>query len=289
MATTDSHADSMSRPDHNPHGYLINRYLRWLTADASPNTVSGYRTVLQKAHRELPNGLPIALTDELRDWIFQDRYQAKTRAMYRSAIISFFAWGVREGIVDYDPAARLPRARQPTKLPRPCTHAQLAAILASAPEPVRTWALIAAYAGCRCHEIAQLRRADISPEWLYIQGKGNRERIVPTHPELWAAVESLPPGLIAGGRTANRVSARARYAFREVVGVDTTMHRLRDWYGTYGYAATSDLRAVQQLMGHSSPRTTAGYIQVADHALRAVVTGLPVVGTRGDGAAGTGG
>lgn len=240
-------------------------------------TVRAYESILRRAHDQLPHGLPVATTPELQEWIWHPRHRAaKTRALYRSAIVAFFRWAKREDIVDYDPTERLPKVRPPEKKPRPCTNDELALILDRSPEPVRTWAILAAYAGCRAGEVAAMDRLDITRETVRIHGKGGHERVVPTHELVWRAVRDLPPGPIAGGRTPMAVSSIARRVFHKV-GAQISIHRLRDWYATFGYLATKDLRAVQHLMGHRSPSTTAGYIQVADDALRAVVKGLPVL------------
>jgi site-specific recombinase XerC len=42
-------------------------------------------------------------------------------------------------------------------------------------------------------------------------------------------------------------------------GIDHTLHTARHYFGTKVYAASSDLRLTQELMGHSNPGTTAGY------------------------------
>ena len=47
-----------------------------------------------------------------------------------------------------------------------------------------------------------------------------------------------------------------------------TMHTLRHRCATLAYAATGDLRAVQELLGHAKPETTARYTAVSDAAVR---------------------
>jgi integrase/recombinase XerC len=44
------------------------------------------------------------------------------------------------------------------------------------------------------------------------------------------------------------------------LGIDATGHQLRHWFGTGIYAATHDIRLTQELLGHQSPNTTAGYV-----------------------------
>ena len=43
-------------------------------------------------------------------------------------------------------------------------------------------------------------------------------------------------------------------------GIDATARQLRHWFGTEVYAAGHDIRVTQELLGHSDPSTTAGYI-----------------------------
>lgn len=50
-----------------------------------------------------------------------------------------------------------------------------------------------------------------------------------------------------------------------------TTHTLRHRFATVSYAGTRDLLAVQELLGHSRPETTRGYVQLPQDALRAAV------------------
>lgn len=50
-----------------------------------------------------------------------------------------------------------------------------------------------------------------------------------------------------------------------------TTHTLRHRAGTVAYARTHDLRAVQELLGHAKPETTAIYTEVAGSAIRAAM------------------
>lgn len=50
-----------------------------------------------------------------------------------------------------------------------------------------------------------------------------------------------------------------------------TAHTLRHRFATVAYAGTRDLLAVQDMLGHSKPETTRGYIEMPQDALRAAV------------------
>jgi site-specific recombinase XerD len=54
----------------------------------------------------------------------------------------------------------------------------------------------------------------------------------------------------------------------EALPGDWTAHTLRHRFGTVAYQATGDIRAVQELLGHASPTTTAIYTKVTDGAMR---------------------
>ena len=56
-----------------------------------------------------------------------------------------------------------------------------------------------------------------------------------------------------------------------------TCHTLRHRFATAAYAVERDLRAVQDLLGHAKPETTAIYAAVPEGALRSAVTGIAVV------------
>ncbi len=48
--------------------------------------------------------------------------------------------------------------------------------------------------------------------------------------------------------------------YRHECGTDDTVHQLRHWFATETYAASHDIRVVQELLGHSDPSTTAGCV-----------------------------
>ena len=79
-------------------------------------------------------------------------------------------------------------------MPRPIGDADLDAAIDGAPPRIRAMLLLAAYGGLRCCELANLDAANVDVEHrrLFVVGKGKRERVVPLHPEVWAASTSAP-------------------------------------------------------------------------------------------------
>jgi site-specific recombinase XerD len=254
------------------HAELLDEYLADLTHEASAGTVRTYTTALRLAHHALPAGVVIATTAELRTWLTSRDWAPATRSTYRAALRSLHRWLVDRDYSDYDPSARLPRVKIPYRLPNPTTDQETRRLLTS-PEPVRRWALIAAYTGARCVEISRLRREDITEESVRLDGKGDKERLVPCHQLVWAELQDLD-GPAAAGYTAKMVSDRGRHRARRL-HIAGGLHRLRAWYATTLLAGGANLRTVQELLGHASPTTTQVYTLVPPEALRTAVNGLP--------------
>lgn len=264
---------------------LIDSYLSQLRSEGrAVTTITTYADILHRLDRELPAGLACAHADELRDWIYTDQRRPATRALYRAACVGFFAWATEpsDPRLDFDPTRWLPRVRLPRRSSRTLPDDQLGDILARANGPFRRWCLLAAGAGLRCCEIALLDREHVSSESIWVQGKGGKERVVPTHPSVWAAVRDQPPGPLArtpdGTARASRrqVICRANFHLQRTLGQSgVTMHRLRHWYGTNVHeAAGGDIRVSQELLGHASPATTQVYVDTTRNKKAAAVAAL---------------
>lgn len=257
----------------------------------SPNTRDMRRKVLVAADRDLPYGLDQADPDEIKAWLYRDEWSSSTKADYYQALWQFYCWADGRHL-SFNPMAGFPRPVRRGGVPRPVSHTQLQRILAHGADPYDLWALIAAYEGARCIEISNLDREHVDQDDTWLRGKGGKERIVPTHPMVWAAVACLPPGPIARDPLGRRrdpkyVSNLAARHFRHDLGMPgVTLHRCRHWHGTYVQRAGRDTRVTQEILGHASPATTALYTQVAMEDMRAAVSGLPKLTSRRVAAAG---
>lgn len=214
---------------------------------------------------------------ELMAWRRDLDVSADVIVHYVSHAHAWFAWLIEQGHRSDNPADGVPVPRAGARvhrLPRPIGEGDLFHALETASARVRPWLVLAAWAGLRAKEIALLRREHVldtaDPPVLVIASdatKGHRERTVPLSD--FVRVE-LAPHLRArgyvfrrrdGGRGPNSphtISHLANAHLHEV-GVRATLHQLRHWFGTQTYAATRDLRLVQELLGHARPDTTAGY------------------------------
>lgn len=225
-----------------------------------------------------------ATTAQVDEFIDARNVTDRTRYSWLSALHCFYAWAIRAEHTDHDPTATIIRPRLPRLLPRPVSDDDLAAALRAAAPPVLDWLRLGAYAGLRCGEIAGLCRDDVltSANRLRVRGKGGKERLVPIHAEVARSLRGLPHrGPIfrrADGLAFSpwQVSHLGRDMFLSL-SIDATMHQCRHWFGTKLYQGTRDLRLVQEMMGHSSSSTTAGYAAFASDEADGAVGGLPTL------------
>lgn len=132
-------------------------------------------------------------------------------------------------------------------------------------------------AGLRISEALQLDQNDLrTEEGLYIKGKGNKERVLPLLPlvrqRLKDYLNSLPVELQSkdplflgakGNRLSVGVAERAMRNLRRSLGLPETVtpHALRHSFATHLLEEGSNLRIIQELLGHSSLSTTQRYTQ----------------------------
>ena len=133
-------------------------------------------------------------------------------------------------------------------------------------------------AGLRINEALSLQRKDLpTGEWLRIIGKGNKYRDVPVLPEITKKIKNYldncpfdqkprDPLFLGkrGGKLSPRIIQRRIEKIRYALGLPeyTTPHALRHSFATHLLSGGADLRAIQQLLGHSSLSTTQRYTDV---------------------------
>ena len=145
--------------------------------------------------------------------------------------------------------------------------------------------------GARVGEIVALRRGDLDYEkqGAIVTGKGRKQRIVYFDDKAWGALTHYLKSRVdgAGGRSLSALPIFSRHdkgAGAEVLPITTntvravlndlcqiagldesiTPHLLRHRFATGVLAATHDLAATQDLLGHASPTTTRIYARLTD-------------------------
>ncbi|KZE27341.1 tyrosine recombinase XerC [Crenobacter luteus] len=207
----------------------------------------------------------------------------KSLARKRSAWRRFFQFWVDEGLLSANPAATLPRRRQPKRLPKSLSVDDACALLDARPVgddalAVRDRAMFEMLYSCgmRLSELVGLDLADLDlvEAEVRVLGKSHKERLLPVgRVAREALLEWLPlRGTLAGDTAALFVSRRgARLTGRQVqkrlaqwalaAGHPRHVHphMLRHSFASHLLQSSGDLRAVQELLGHTSVAATQIY------------------------------
>jgi len=238
---------------------------------------------------------------DLRGWLAAmsaDGLSRTTLARRGAASRAFFAWAVDSGRIPVNPALRLASARPSIAVPTVISPDAVVHLLEVAekrcddadPIHVRDWAVAEVlYAtGMRVGELAGLgvRDVDLDERLVRVLGKGAKERVVPfgmpARRALIAWLEHGRPALVRPqtdsalflGQRGRRVDQRqVRAAIHELcqlAGIeDIAPHGLRHSAATHLLTGGSDLRSVQEVLGHASLTTTQRYTHVSAERLRA--------------------
>ncbi len=207
-----------------------------------------------------------------------------------SAVRAFYRYLVREDLLTTDPTANLPTTRLLRQLPSVLAVEEVERLLSqpktATPRGLRDRAMLELlYAtGLRVSELVGLSRGDLNLDLGLVRclGKGGKERIVPVGQPARRAVQAYlasrrdaAPALFLGnkGRPLTRVAfwrIISRYARQAGIRGAVSPHTLRHSFATHLLEGGADLRAIQELLGHSSIATTQIYTHITVDHLREV-------------------
>ncbi len=275
----------------------------WLEEGLSRNTLTAYRRDLTLYARWLQGrGRTLLQSTETELNAYFAARHAATRATTANRRLTvfkrFFRWALRERRIDADPTLRLQAAKQPLRVPKTLSEAQVEALLAAPGEDTplgvrdRTMIELMYASGLRVSELVGLKTLNISlsEHVLRVFGKGNKERLVPfgevAGQWLQRYLQEARPALLAGKQTddlfvtvrgARAGEAMTRMMFWQLVkkyarvaGITAPLspHTLRHAFATHLLNHGADLRAVQMLLGHADISTTTIYTHVARERLK---------------------
>jgi tyrosine recombinase XerD subunit len=280
---------------------LIEQFLdaMWMERGLSENTLNSYRADLLKLCHWLDRRTLVAVSkQDLQDyqhWLHEQGYQSSSRSRMVSALRRLFQYVYRQKLRPDDPSATLISPKQPKRLPKDLTEAQIDDLLEAPntrdPLELRDKAMLELlYAtGLRVTELIELTTETVSLRQgvVRVSGKGDKERLVPMGE---SAVDWLEQYLadsrpVLLGQTSTDVffpSKRARQMTRQtfwhrikyyaqLAGIETddlSPHVLRHAFATHLLNHGADLRVVQMLLGHSDLSTTQIYTHVATERLK---------------------
>lgn len=243
-----------------------------------------------------PAGIVLA---HLRSWLATLTHQGCSRATIArraASVRAFTAWCMRRGLLEIDPGERLASPKSGTHLPAVLDQASATKVMDhaavasddGAPVAVRDRAIIELLygTGIRVSELVaiDIRDLDLDRRTVRVTGKGNKQRVVPFGLPAARAVSdwlSAREQLVGprsgqaafigarGGRIDPRTVRESVHRLTEQAGVTSVSpHALRHSAATHVLEGGADLRAVQELLGHTSLATTQRYTHVSVERLR---------------------
>ena len=267
----------------------------------SANTAQAYSDDVDKLTRYLADvgvGIEHVTTDDLERFVctLQDvGIQPRSQARIISGVKGFYKFLRLEGYMDNDPTELLPTPRIGRHLPEVLTIEEIDrmidAIDMSKAEGQRNRAIIETLYGCglRVSELVGLKLSQlyIEERYVIIQGKGNKQRLVPISP---VAIEQINLYLeqTRSRQVAQRGSEDILFLNRrgamltrqmifhivkqlcELAGIRKVIspHTLRHSFATHLLEGGANLRAIQQMLGHESITTTEIYVHIDRTRLR---------------------
>lgn len=237
---------------------------------------------LYRNHRPFLNKLiefaPAALLSQI-DAAWVERYQLTVRRHYadhgwnsrRATLRSIFNRAVDWSLMPRNPFIDLQRAKRPQKTrPKRLYQEQLPIILRH--EKSDFWKLVALFlyaTGVRLSEMRTLRRIDVRPQQGYlaiVRNKERKEKLIPLTPAILKIVmaaqqfsESEYVFSLDGSLLSRNAVTRHFDRLSERCGFKVSAHRFRHSHGTHVLEGGSNIRAIQETLGHSDIRTTAGF------------------------------
>ena len=209
-----------------------------------------------------------------------------TRARKLAAVKSFFGYLEDAGIVERNPAKGIPRPKQEVREPRVLTENQYARLRTACELHPRdkAWIELFLQTGLRLSEVASLTLSDLelpprdaagSIGAVTVNGKGRKRRTVSLN---WKACDALRAYLSgrpsqhaspvflskAHGRLTSRAIQRIVRKYMSNAGLrGASVHTLRHTFATHMVRKGTNLRVVQEALGHTSLQTTSIYVSLA--------------------------
>jgi integrase/recombinase XerC len=281
--------------------YLLDQFSAELANSRgfSSNTVKAYRSdvadlfgFMDSKQQQSVQDIDLEL---IRDWLWrvsEKGFTKTTLARKSAAIRAFTAWLFKLGQLESDPVLKLRSPKASRTLPKVLSREAMSGIfeklepLATTDNPTGIQDLVIIEilygSGIRVSELVGLNLEDIdySRKILRVTGKGNKQRMVPFSDPASDALASwvrnarsqfeneMSGNALLINSRGKRVGVRQVYALVAGLLSETAVgvagpHALRHSAATHLLDGGADLRAVQELLGHSSLATTQIYTHVS--------------------------
>lgn len=270
--------------------YLKQAESELLVRNYSPRTVKCYVSCLRPYFYFLQQkGMNPGMPDReaIKDFLLEKKKRGaspQTVNLYLNAIKFFYRQVMKE-----PDGVDLKFSKRPQKLPVILSRGEIGRILDSIRNPKHRLMVALAYgSGLRVSEVVNLRIGDIDFGRAVINvraGKESKDRITLLPEKSAQEIKALSAGRKAGeqlfasergGKLTTRTAQKIFEAGRQKANIakQATFHSLRHSFATHLLESGTDIRYVQELLGHNNIRTTQRYTQVSMTNIRSISSPL---------------
>jgi integrase/recombinase XerC/integrase/recombinase XerD len=214
---------------------------------------------------------------------------AASRNRKAACLKSYFQWLLTENLIAEDLAAQVVCPKVPAKVPHFLSLDEALALVktlrsSQKPERHRNLALVLLLygAGLRVSEASRLRwsEVDLAESLIRVKGKGGKERVVALVRLLVEELKALkklqqqePSAYVFARAGQKPIDTRQSYEIVRQAGVEAQLlkplhpHALRHSFATHMLSSGTDLRVLQELLGHESLVATQKYLHLSIESL----------------------
>lgn len=276
---------------------LIELFLNYLSAERglSDNTLSAYKNDLSKFIKYLQkqniNNLSKTTREDISSYMWSEKKQGLSEnslSRNLAAIKVFCRFLLRERIISTDPTDMMESPKLWKRLPQTLSLREVESLL-SAPNIKRNQGLrdraileIMYATGMRVSEVTNLHIQDVNLDVGFVRciGKGQKERIIPVGKRsvhfTSRYIDQVRPKLLKnrtgsalflsrlGGRMSRQSIWKIIKGYAKMAKIKKAIrpHTLRHSFATHILQGGADLRAVQEMLGHSDISTTQIYTHI---------------------------
>lgn len=231
-------------------------------------------------------------------YLYELGLSANSQARILSGIKKFYAYLLQEKLITENPTQLISSPSIGRHIPDILSYEEISSMIdtidLSQPFGHRNKAIIETMYGCglRVSEVISLKISNIyfKDEFIRVIGKGNKERLIPISQSIIKTLNLYLEGervqqvinpkhsdTVFINRRGNGLSRQMIFLIikelAEKAGIKKNIgpHTIRHSFATHLIEGGADLRAVQQMLGHSSISTTEIYTHISDQYLREVI------------------
>lgn len=261
-------------------------FLKQIKIKGSDKTVKDYHTNISKFLAKYNKKIEDYSYNDLVDYYANDftNLSTNSKRTYMTAILSYFKFLYEQNIIKEDITKSFKMPKAEVKDMTYLTSSEALEVAKSCEmerrNPLRKKAMFITLinTGMRASELSALKFSDITDEWIYVNhGKGNKARKIPLHPSVANAIKEYVKKERKGNseyvfvnKSNNPLTAvnidrdLEKLLNNTKINKHISAHRLRDSFATIQYVNGSDIKTIQETLGHSNIQMTLHYVQKVD-------------------------